>query len=180
MDWKGKLQVHEEAGDWREAISLLNSELEMQMDRNKILRLNYLLMDALVEREYSPEEFDNYSKMIKKYYRLSYGEFCEDPYYLFFTGLTAHISEWYFEIELEEAKFMLQKAAEAIPTDNLFLWGYWSYCATGVADREKNLVSAARAFLHDHISVEKTLSLGSLGQYTLEAVNYTLTKYAVD
>ena len=90
------------------------------------LSMNYLLMNILVEEQYDPNDHDYYAGLLKKYFIESYAKFSNNPEYLFYIGQIACLSEWYFDIEIEEAQSMMIKASEFESGNILYKWANYS------------------------------------------------------
>ena len=54
----------------------------------------------------------------------SYSRFSNNSEYLFYIGFIASMSEWYFDIEMEDVESMLKKATYLDPESLLYKWGY--------------------------------------------------------
>ena len=125
MNWKIKLKELENEKNWTDAIALLQSViLKNPNNLDAYLFINYLLMNILVEEEYDSSKFEYYCELIKSYFKLSYENFFDNPEYLFWTGFTATMSEWFFEIEIEKAELMLLQAYRKEPDNILYIMGF--------------------------------------------------------
>src|SRR5687767_3044549 len=119
MNWQKQLQVLELYKEWDFAIELMKNIIaDDQENMDAYISMNYLLMNLLVEEDYDRNNHDQYASLIKKYFDETYAKFSENAEYLYYTGITAFISEWYFGIEVEDARAMLEGALQREP-DNI-------------------------------------------------------------
>lgn len=126
MDWKKRLSDLELNKQWDEAIIFMEKIIqENPNDIDAYICMNFLLMNLLIKEDYNRSKRDYYMTLTKKYFDESYKKFSENIEYLFFTGMTAFMSEWFFEIELDEARKMLEKARLAEPENLLYEWGFY-------------------------------------------------------
>lgn len=173
MNWKKHLLKIEQSKDWKSAIVLMQRAIsENDSGIDEYLSMNYLLMNLLVEEQYNPDEHDNYAGMLKNYFDESYAKFFNNPEYLFFIGKIACMSEWYFDIEIEEAQNMIKKATELEPNNILYKWANYSDLdMRDLCNREK-MIRYARQALSEPNVIEELKHKGSLGQYLLEGLEY--------
>lgn len=172
MNWKKELDYFEAHKKWDLAIQLMQKVInEKPDDLDAYLRMNYLLMNLLVEEDYDISNQDYYVGLLKINFIKSYQKFNQNAEYLFFTGITAFISEWYFDIEIEDAKEMIKQAMLLEPSNILYKWGYYAYL--NMNDREKNKLAVpyAQHILEHNSSVQEFLkSKGALGNYLLNII----------
>jgi len=91
------------------------------------LRVMFLLLDFVVEGQYTQEEHDYAAKKLREIFDTSYEKFSDNPEFLFFTGIMAYIGEWYFGMDsVEPATLMLEKAMHMESGNTLYKWGYYS------------------------------------------------------
>lgn len=55
-------------------------------------------MNLLVDEDYEFAKIDYYSGLLKRYFHESYVKFSQEPEYLFYTAITASMSEWFMGI----------------------------------------------------------------------------------
>lgn len=180
MDWKEHLSIFESSKDWDSAIILLQNTISRD-DSNvdAYLRLNYLLMNLLIEEQYNQDLHEYYAGLLKKYFDESYSRFCDDPEYLFFIGKIACIAEWYYDIDIEEAQSFIKKAHTLEPQNILYKWAvYNDLDMRDTANKEKMNLYAKNA-LSDAMVRKQLESKGSLGEYLLEALKFWSTEDAL-
>ena len=98
-EWKEQLAKYEETKDWDAALKLMQKVIEDDSDNiDAYLLTDYLLMNLLVEEEYEFAKTDYYSGLLKRYFNESYVKFSQEPEYLFYTAITASMSEWFMGI----------------------------------------------------------------------------------
>jgi len=174
MNWRQQLEKYERDKDWKCAIGLIQDIINDNPDNlDAYLRVNYLLMNLLVEEDYDSSEHGYYADLLKKYFLESYGKFSHNPEYLFYTGITAHLSEWYFDIDIEEAKTMLKEALRLEPGNTLYKWGYLTYLDMGNTVDKRHIIIYTKKILQEDSLVKETLKLkGTLGEYILGIMEY--------
>lgn len=119
MTWKEVLRQLEYKQDWDTAIEYMQHVIqENSNDMDVYIYMDYLLMNLLVEEDYNVSKHDYYASLAKHYFDESFAKYSEDAEYLFYTALTAVMSEWYWGIEVEDYGRMFEKAIQLDP-DNL-------------------------------------------------------------
>jgi hypothetical protein len=173
MNWKEQLVKLEQSKDWASAISLMQKTINQDSGSiDAYLSMNYLLMNLLVEEQYDPNDHDYYAGLLKKYFVESYAKFSDIPEYLFYIGRIACISEWYFDIEIEEAKSMMKRALELKPDNMLYRWADYSDLDMRKASNKEKMMLYAKKALSEP-GVERELkSKGTLGKYLLDSLGY--------
>lgn len=174
MDWKKTLQQLEKSQDWDLAIKFMEHIIhENPTDMDAYLSMNYLLMNLLVEEDHNEKNHAFYEKLTKKYFDESYKKFSHNPEYLYYTGITAHMSEWYFGITTEKAQEMLHTANKLDPQNLIYQWDSIYKLDPKKSDDKKKLLSYALSVLDPEGYITKTLqSKGSLGEYILEMMTH--------
>lgn len=175
--WKKKLKELEDKKQWDVAIAFMEKVIAENQDSvDAYLSLQYLIMNLLVEdREYDGSNRDSYVKKLQKYFHEAYEKFSENSEYLYYTGRTAVMSDWYFGFEGNEAHEMIDKAAELEPDNKVYQWNSFRDL-NPLHDREK-----LEPYIYDvfdsHSDIRKELdSKGSLGTYLLNIMTYVLQK----
>lgn len=166
MDWKEQLLKFEKSKDWRSAIDLLQTIISGNSSNiDAYLSMNYLLMNLLVEEDYNSDEFDYYARLLKKYFMESYAKFPQIPEYLFFIGKISCMSEWYFDIKIEDAQRMIKKAAFLDPENVLYRWGNYSDLDMRDSGNKEKIILYAKQALCDPAVTGALNAKGSLGKY---------------
>jgi len=123
--WRAELEVLEKSGDAKGAVLLLErndiSESELY------LRVLFLLLDWMVEGQYSElERLFGYGK-IQDIYSVAKLKFSDDSEFCFFCGIMIYWCEWCFGLDSVDAgTLMLDTAMRKEPDNILFKWGYIS------------------------------------------------------
>ncbi|HEV2601305.1 MAG TPA: hypothetical protein VGT41_03335 [Candidatus Babeliales bacterium] len=155
MDWKKTLLSLERNEEWDTAIAYMQNVIaENPNDVDATICMNYLLMYSIVYETYDYAIAEYRRFLAKKYFKESYAKFSENAEYLFFTGLTAVMEFWNFDIEDEDIDNMLKKAVQLDRNNILYTWGY--------SDVERNN-------LEDAELAKKLLTLGSASRKQLES-----------
>lgn len=170
MLWKKQLAKLEHAKQWDRAIKYMQNIVTKNPDNlDAYLSINYLLMNLLVEEDYDNTKHDYYASLTKKYFDESYAKFSNNPEYLFFTGITAFMSEWYFDIDREDAKKMLFKALDLEPDNLLYQSTYYLYLDKKDPNNIQPLLDYANKVIASDSPIKTLLkNKGSLGAYILE------------
>lgn len=173
MNWKEQLSKLEQSKDWKSAIALMQETINQNSSSiDAYLSMNYLLMNLLVEEQYDPNDHDYYAGLLKKYFIESYAKFSNNPEYLFYIGRIACISEWYFDIEIEEAQSMMKKASELKPDNMLYKWANYSDLDMRESSNKEKMILYAKQALSEP-GVERELkSKGALGKYLWDSLEY--------
>jgi hypothetical protein len=170
MNWRNQLAIFEKNKQWDNAIQLMQKVIvEEPSNMDAYLYTNFLLMNLLVEENYDENKHDYYANLLLKYFQESYPKFSENPEYLFFTAITAYISEWYFNIEQKDARAMLQKAMYLAPENILYKWAFYGSLDMRNADNRKLALSYAQIILQEVSPIKAILQKkGALGDYLLD------------
>ncbi len=170
--WKEVLKSCEDSKQWEKAIALMEDVIKQYPESvDAYLYMEYLLMNLLVEENYDENEAKNYEKLSKKYFNESFAKFSSNPEYLFYTGKMAFMSEWYFGIEIEDARAMLFKAMELEPKNQLYQWTHYLYLNKIGRENRESLMEYASLVLKEGSPIQEQLrGKGSLGFYLLELI----------
>ena len=173
MNWKNDLKKLEDTKNWDFAINLMQKIIIEDSSVDVYLMFNYLLMNLLVEEDYDRSSHEYYAKLLEKNFLESFSKFSNNPEYLFFTGMTAFMSEWYFNIEIEDAEKMLQTAMQLEPSNVLYKWGYYGLLKVEKNEEDKKkAMPYAKLILDVNSPIKKALETkGSLGEYILEIMS---------
>lgn len=169
MNWKEHLRILEQLKEWDMAIEFMEDFIKKNPDNMEAyIFMNFLLMNLLVEEDHDETKHDYYEVLIKKYFDESYKKFSNNPEYLFFTGITAVMSEWYFGIDVKDYENMLEKAMILDPTNILYKDTYYiNLDRTIPENRNKAIVYAEMILQKDSLIKEILKQKGALGEYLL-------------
>lgn len=173
MNWKEHLAELEHNKDWKSAITLMQETINQNSNSiDAYLSMNYLLMNLLVEEQYNLKDHDYYAGLLKKYFTESYAKFSDNPEYLFYIGQIACISEWYFDIEIEEAQSMMKRASQLKPDNILYKWAHYSTLDMREARNKEKMILYAKEALSEQKIKEELKYKGALGNYLLSSLEY--------
>ena len=176
MTWKEELRLLEQNKLWDSAIELLQYTIKNAPEEmDAYLNINYLLIFLLVEENYNDNLQDYYISLIKHYFKESYERFNNIPDYLFYTGITVLISEWYFDIETKESENMIIQAKKIDKDNILYRWGYYAYVKNTTDENKKLCHLIANEIVANKIIIEQIISKGSLGHYIKEMINFSIS-----
>lgn len=111
---------------------------------------------------------DYYADLLKKYFLESYNRFSNHSEYLFYIGFIASMSEWYFDIEMEDVESMLKKATYLDPESLLYKWGYCCIPNQRAEVNTETKYSLLRQILENNKLMENIIQKGPLGEYLKE------------
>lgn len=173
MDWKDDLYKFEQENEWELSIELMVDVIHNNPDNmDAYLAINYLIMNILVEENYNKKKRAYYAGLLKKYFLDSYSKFSNNPEYLFYIGKIACMSEWYFDLNIEEAQEMIKQAAKIDPDNMLYKWAYFNDLDMRVGNNIEKMVSYAQTVMNDQKIIDQLKSKGSLGEYLLQGLEY--------
>ena len=173
MSLEKEISSLEQKNDWKLAIRLFN---RYESDEPEIyLRVMFLLLDLLVEGQYTQEEHDYAAKKLKYFFDKSNEKFSESPEFLFFSGIMVYIAEWYFGMDsVEPATEMLEKAMKMRPDQCVFKWGYYSSIDQRLEkNTELKLRISEQLLFKEPATLEWLKSKGLLGEYVLGTLEGT-------
>ncbi len=167
MNWKEQLRALELHKEWDFAIELMQKVIaENPNDMDAYIYMNYLLMNLLVEEDYDRNKHDYYKKLTKKYFDESYAKFSNSAEYLFYTGITAVMSEWYFGIDTEDWETMLRKAMELEPKNPIYQRSYYIELDPKNPTQREQVYHYAKLILQEDSPIKKILNQkGAIGAY---------------
>ena len=169
--WKLELEKFEQDKDWDSAIQLMQKVIELEPNNlDAYLSMNYLLMNLLVEEDHDESRHDYYEELLKKYFKESWAKFYNNTEYLYYTGRTAYMSEWYFDVNLnlDDAREMLNTALKLDPTNLVYQWTIYSGFDERIPENKNISQDYAKMILDPYSGIEQELKTkGSLGEYIL-------------
>lgn len=177
MEINDKLLLIEQQRNYIEAIAFVENNKALELDA--YLRILFLLLDFLVDGQYTDEEHDFVSLKLKDIYIEAKEKFSCNREFLFFTALMIYIAEWYFGIEnLDEATNMLKQASEDKPKVILYDWGYNSIPDQRVEINTKVKYLLSQKILEENSTIKYLEEKGLLGRYIIGIIQntYNLTK----
>lgn len=173
MNWQEQLSKLEQDKDWKSAIALMQETINQNSNSmDAYLSMNFLLMNLLVEEQYDPNDHDYYAGLLKKYFIESYSKFSNNPEYLFYIGQIACMSEWYFDIDIEEAQSMMKKASEIEPDNILYKWANYSDLDMRESSNKEKMILYAKKTLSVSGVKRDLKSKGALGKYLWDSLEY--------
>lgn len=175
MSWRKQLEVLEHAKQWDDAIEFLGEIIDNNSNgMDAYIAINYLFMNLITEEDYDRSKSngrsksDDYIALSHYYFDESYEKFSENPEYLFFTGITMRIADWYMDIGDKFIDEMLEKASSLEPNNLLYLWSKYS-CLDASNSENTNLIDSCKGkILQDHSIADWLKLKGAVGQYLLE------------
>ena len=177
MEWKIQLRKLEKAKQWDKAITFMQEVIRQNPDDvNVYLFMEYLLMNLLVEEDYNRSKRNFYWELAIEYFEEGCAKFSDNAEFLYYTGRMAYMSEWYFDIELEDADAMIEKAICLDPDNPVYQWDYYCFLDKSISENRKKIKKYAQMVLVEDSPVKEILhTKGSLGEYILDMMtNWSL------
>ena len=148
-------------------------EIAQEKDLDAYLRISFLLLDFLVNSQYTEKEHNYYAGVLKKYFLESYQKYLHCPEYLFYIGFISSMAEWYFDMNIEEVRYMIKEAEQLEPQNILYKWGYYF-----IIDQRNEINTILKHQLSKQILENKSLikgirRKGLLGMYLEGMIQYT-------
>lgn len=167
MAWKSKISSIERRNDWKAAIAMLKTQ--SFDDPEVYLRVMFLLLDLVVEGQYTQKEHDYAAKELKEIFDYSKQRFSDNPEFLFFTGIMIYIGEWYFGMnDVDSATSMLSNAMQIEPDNTLYKWGYYSTIDQRLEqDTDLKLQLSKELLFESKDKLDLLKSKGTLGNYVI-------------
>lgn len=181
MHWKEQLRFFEINKQWDQAINYMQKIIhDYPNDMDAYIFTNFLLMNLLVEEGYDDSKHDYCASLLKRYFDVSYALFSKNPDYLFCTGITAVMAEWYLGIQPEDWQAMLQKSFDAEPHNILYQWAYYSALDLDKPDEKAKAIPYAQLIIHQDPKLMKALhAKGAFGDYLFDCMQ-GWAKHALD
>ena len=169
MEWKIQLHKLEKAKQWDKAITFMQEVIRQNPDDvDAYLFMEYLLMNLLVEEDYDRSQENCYERLALKYFEEGCAKFSDNAEFLYYTGRMAYMSEWYFDIEFEDADAMIEKAMRLDPDNPVYQWDYYCFLDKSIYENRKKIKKYAQMVLAEDSPVKKILEdKGALGEYFL-------------
>jgi hypothetical protein len=187
MHWKEKVRILEQRDDFDVAVFFLERVIkEHPDDVDAYIFMLFRLMDTIVEhachfanisrtpvsdvkKKYYDSKEDEYKVLAKKYFKEGYGKFSENAAFLFYVGVTAAMSEWYFGIDTQAYERMLDKALLLDPDNFLYRSIYYRALDQKIECNKKAVVEYAQAVLSENSSIKQIVAnKGAAGECWLE------------
>ncbi len=182
MDWQRILRTLERDKEWDTAIEFMQEVVRNDPDSmDAYIAMNYLLMNLLVEEDYDKSKHNYYEMLTKKYFDESYQKFSNNPEYLYYTGRTAAMSEWFFGIDIEEAEAMIERSLVLDPNNLIYQWIHYGPLGRKNPDNS-SVIAYAEKVLDKDSFIQKTLQQkGAIGDCLLGMMtnwaSKVITKY---
>lgn len=172
MTWKEVLRQLEYKKDWDTAIEYMQHVIqENPNNMDAYMHMNFLLMNLLVEEDHHhlQHDFEYYITLAKHYFNESYQKYSENAEYLFYTALTAVMSEWYWGIEVKDYEDMFKKAMQLEPYNLVYRRDRIIHLNHKDPSNYEELKAYYQLVLDENSNLHKTLaSKGAIGAYLLE------------
>jgi len=187
MNWKQEVRILEQHDDFDVAIFYLEQVIKEYPDEvDAYIFMLFRLMDTIVEHachfanvsrtpvseiktKYYDAKEDYYEILAKKYFKEGYAKFSENAAFLFYVGITAVMSEWYFGIDRKDYERMLDKAMLLEPDNLLYKDRYYINLDCTVEYNKKEAMEYAKKVLSEDSFIKRAVAdKGAVGEYWLE------------
>ena len=172
MELKNELKLIEKERDVYSAVEFIENEENQSLDN--FLRVVFVLLDFLVDGQYTQNEHDFFAIKIKEIFNNAKLQYSGSYDFFFFAGVMIYIAEWYFEIDnIDEAKIMLENTMKSNPDNIVYKWGYYS-----ITDQRAEINTVLKQLLSKQILDDDSIlewlnSKGLLGEYILGIIQGT-------
>lgn len=168
-EWKKRISEIEKNWDVMSAIEMVDSKRfnDSVEEAEMYLRVMFLILDALIEKNLSKEEETYFSEKIKDYFDNSYQKFSQNAEYLILTGMMMTRGEWYFEKSYDDAVKMMKKAVEIKPDNIICSSIYYVFEDQDLEVNSKIKFDALSEFFAEEANKRWLEDKGLLGEYIL-------------
>lgn len=169
--WKQAIAAISQRKSWEEGITLLQKVLANNSDdASAYLIYSYFIMNILAEEDYSEEQGEKYQPLLKNNFKLGIEKYSNDSSFLLFSGIIAYMSEWYLDLDIVDARRMLEKAYEENPHDRITNWVYNIYVLNKY---DSETIVLSKEILEDKNLQEYLISyLSIIGNYILGLIHH--------
>jgi len=187
MIWKEKVKILEQHDDFDVAVFFLEQVIkENPDDVDAYIFMLFRLMDTIVEHachfsnvsrtpvsdiksKYYDTKEDYYESLAKRYFKEGYAKFSDNAEFLFYVGITAAMSEWYFGIETQDYERMLDKALLLDPDNFLYKSLYYKGLDMKRESNKEEVVKYAQEVLYHESRIKNIVAdKGAAGECCLE------------
>lgn len=185
MRWKQQVRILELADDFDIAIFFLQEVIRNNpTDVDAYIFMLFRLMDTIVEqachfcnvsdtpvsdikiRYYNAKE-KHYEVLAKKYFKDGLAVFSNNHEFLYYVGLTAVMSPWYFDIDEADYESMIEKACVLDPGNPVYQWHFSELYSRPATDPE--VIEYATMVLDSNSRFNQILNTkGACGDYLRE------------
>jgi hypothetical protein len=172
MELKNELELIEKERNIYRAFEFIENEGNQGLDN--YLRVIFILLDFLVDGQYTQDEHDFFSVKIKEIFGRSKLKYSNNYEFLFFAGIMIYIAEWYFGFDnIDEGKIMLEDAMKNNPDNIVYKWGYYSITDQRAEINTNLKQELSKQILRDNLIIEWIKGKGLLGDYILGIIQGT-------
>ena len=174
MNYQKKLLNLEHKKLWDTAIKYLTNELDKERSNEDLyLSLNYLLMNILVEEEYTDEQHDRYATLLAHYFQEGMQKFSDSTSYNYYSAIIAAMSPWYVDLTQDDVTHMIQQAIEDDPDNSLYQNHLYADIDIGSQKQRKEAIACSKKIFSPKSSALQELSTkGALGEYIQKILVY--------
>lgn len=172
MELNRELNLIEQERNVYSAFEFIEDENNQTLDN--YLRVLFVLLDFLVDGQYTQEQHDFFSIKTKEIFNKAKLKYSNDYEFLFFAGIMIYIAEWYFGFEnIDEAKIMLEDAMKSKPDSLIYKWGYYAITDQRSEVNTEIKQQLSEQILKDSSTLEWLQNKGLLGEYVLGVIQGT-------
>ena len=166
MNIQDEISSIEQNRDWKSA-AILADEINVNSPE-EYLRIIFVLLDFVVDGQYTREEHDYAADKIINLYNKGDKLFANTPEFLFFAGIMIYIGEWYFGMnDVENGATMLKKAMTIEPQNVLYRWGYYSRIDQRPQKNTDLKLSLCKELFNQKSTLKWLKNKGLLGEYVI-------------
>ncbi len=172
MEPNNELELIERERNVHHALKFIEDKKKHNPDN--FLRVMFILLDFLVDGQYTQDEHDYFSVKIREIFTQAKLKYSDNYEFLFFTGIMIHIAEWYLGFDnTDEAKIMLEDSMKFNPNNILYKWGFYSITDQRAEINTELKQDLSKQILNDNLILELLKNKGLLGEYVLGIIEST-------
>lgn len=172
MQLKNELELIEKERNVYRALEYIKEKRNQNLD--SYLRVLFVLLDFLVDGQYTQDDHDFISIKIKQIFNEAKFKYSNNSDFLFFMGIMIYITEWYFRINnIDKAKNILENTIKSNPDNILYKWGSLIAIDQRFEVNTKIKFFLSKQILNDNSILERLKSKGLLGEYLLGIIEST-------
>lgn len=172
MRFENELELIEREKNVNQAIDFLNDKERQNLDY--YLRILFVLLDFLVEEQYTEEQYEFYSKKINEIFFQTKLEYFDNEEFLFFMGIMICMGDYIFGFDsFDEGTTMLEVAMKAKPDNPVFKWGAYVITDQRIDINTELKHHLSMQVLNNSQMVDWLQTKGLLGKYVLGMIQST-------
>lgn len=176
MKIEDEIILIENRRDVNRAVALFESRKVKSLDIH--LRIIFILIDFLVDGNYTEDEHVYFAPKIKDVFEEAKLKYQDNAEFLFFAGIMIYIAEWYFCMSSVDVATSMLYRAEQLDCKNLvYKWGSCVFIDQRIDVNKEYKFSLSKQILNNVECYNWIRSKGLLGKYLLGLIQKTYETY---